>query len=223
MSVLSRQRGRSTSVAPTACSPSEGKPCRARSRFDAPPVLARDARQGGFTLVELMITLAVAVILIAIAVPSFTSLIASNRLTTVANELTDASNVARLEAIKRNTNTQLCSNLSSSNQSDTLGTQCSTAVNGVLPTGGVMAMNGTAAVSVRGALPGLSLPVQLSGNLQALRYNAQGIASSAGTTTPYTGPVAKICTTQISKNNQLTINMTAGSVLAVVTSSGACP
>jgi type IV fimbrial biogenesis protein FimT len=55
----------------------------------------------GFTLMELMVTIAIAGILLGVAIPSFTSLISSNRLTTYANELVTALNFARSEAIKR--------------------------------------------------------------------------------------------------------------------------
>jgi type IV fimbrial biogenesis protein FimT len=57
--------------------------------------------KAGFTLIELMITIAIAAIVLGLAIPSFTSTIASNRLTTGANELVTALNFARSEAIKR--------------------------------------------------------------------------------------------------------------------------
>jgi len=55
----------------------------------------------GFTLIELMVTVSIAAILLGMAIPSFTSTITSNRLTTNANELVTALNLARSEAIKR--------------------------------------------------------------------------------------------------------------------------
>lgn len=61
----------------------------------------------GFTLVELMVTLAVAAIALTIAVPSFQSVFQSNRLVSQANELVTAINLARNEAIKRGVNVTL--------------------------------------------------------------------------------------------------------------------
>ena len=57
-------------------------------------------RSKGFTLVELMITIAVLAILTAIAYPSFQSTIRSNRMATTANELIAALSLARSEAIR---------------------------------------------------------------------------------------------------------------------------
>jgi type IV fimbrial biogenesis protein FimT len=55
----------------------------------------------GYTLMELMVTISIAGILLTIAIPNFTSIISSNRLTTYANELVIALNFARSEAIRR--------------------------------------------------------------------------------------------------------------------------
>jgi type IV fimbrial biogenesis protein FimT len=56
----------------------------------------------GFTLMELFVTISIAGILFSIAVPSFSEMIRSNRLTTYSNELVTALNLARSEAVKRN-------------------------------------------------------------------------------------------------------------------------
>lgn len=63
----------------------------------------------GFTLVELMVTVAVLAILTTLAIPSFTTLINSNQLVSQANELVAVMQGARSEAIRRNTRVYLCS------------------------------------------------------------------------------------------------------------------
>ena len=63
----------------------------------------------GFTFVELIVALAVAAILMGTAVPSFTSLMNSNRLATQANDLLGAIMIARSEAIRLNRRVILCS------------------------------------------------------------------------------------------------------------------
>lgn len=62
----------------------------------------------GFTLVELMVTLSVAGILVTVGVPSFASMIASNRVTAASNEVVTALNLAKSEAIRSGQNTTLC-------------------------------------------------------------------------------------------------------------------
>ena len=56
----------------------------------------------GFTLIEMMITITVAVILMAVAVPSFRQLIADQRIKTASFDLFSALSYARNEAVKRN-------------------------------------------------------------------------------------------------------------------------
>lgn len=73
----------------------------------------------GFTLMELMVTISIAAILLSVAIPSFTPTIASNRLTTYANELVTALNLARSEAVKRGLRITLCK---STNGSSCTGT-----------------------------------------------------------------------------------------------------
>lgn len=64
----------------------------------------------GFTLVELMITLAVAAVLVMLAAPSFTTFVKNNRLTAQANTFVASLNLARSEAIKRGTRVYITSN-----------------------------------------------------------------------------------------------------------------
>lgn len=62
----------------------------------------------GFTLLELLVTMAIVAILAALALPSFTTLVANNRLATKANETLAAVMLARSESFKRGKRVVLC-------------------------------------------------------------------------------------------------------------------
>ena len=64
--------------------------------------------QQGFTLVELMVTVAVASILVMIGVPAFSDALLSSKLNSLSNNFVAGVHLARSEAIKRNATVTLC-------------------------------------------------------------------------------------------------------------------
>jgi type IV fimbrial biogenesis protein FimT len=65
-------------------------------------------RENGFTVVELLITIVVVSILLAMGVPSFMEFVKNNRLSAQANNLVIAIQAARSEAIKRGSGSVIC-------------------------------------------------------------------------------------------------------------------
>lgn len=66
-------------------------------------------RNQGVTLIELMVTISIAVILMTVAVPGFQQLMTSNKLSGIATDMMGSLSIARSEAIKRGTNVYVCS------------------------------------------------------------------------------------------------------------------
>lgn len=72
------------------------------------PVVRRRRRAAGFTLVELMVTIAVAAVVVAVGVPSFLRTLARHTIASQAEELQDAVRIGRTEAMKRSGPVVLC-------------------------------------------------------------------------------------------------------------------
>lgn len=101
----------------------------------------RLARERGFTLIELMITLAVFAVLLMIMLPSYSDMTLGSRLRSQANDLVAGAVLARSEAIKRNQTVTLCAS------SD--GATCT----GTWVDGWIVRSSGGAVIQVHGAAP----------------------------------------------------------------------
>ncbi|MBI2779428.1 MAG: GspH/FimT family pseudopilin [Gammaproteobacteria bacterium] len=133
----------------------------------------------GFTLIELMVVLAIASILLTLAVPSFRSTIQNNRIATQANDLVSTLQLARGEAVKRGVRVIVCV---STNQTSCTGTNwaggwitfADTNANGSVDAGEL--------IKVSGALDGGST-LTSAGFFSAtsVQYQPSGFSSAAGT------------------------------------------
>lgn len=77
--------------------------------------------QFGFTLVELMFTMFIAILIVALGVPAYSNFVDDNRMITATNDLVTDMQVARSEGIKRNVAVSICAS--------TDGATCSVANN----------------------------------------------------------------------------------------------
>lgn len=175
----------------------------------------------GFTLIELLVTISVLVIVIAIGVPSFQSAINGTRLSSGANELSAALQVARAEAVRRNRSVVMC-------RSDAL-TACDdggawsgwvvfedTNADGVLDAGEEIIKTGTiAAPIVLLASPAVSTRAQIISFLPS--GNARGTDESAllnatlSVCTPYAEPAENVRDVQIAFGSRTSVRSRSSS------------
>ena len=67
--------------------------------------------QGGFNLIELIVTIAVIALTVMLAVPSYTYVITNNRMASELNEFVASLHFARSEAVKRGQNVRACTSI----------------------------------------------------------------------------------------------------------------
>lgn len=132
----------------------------------------------GFTLVELMITVAVLAVVAGLAAPLFAGVINGNRLTSTANEIAVGIQAARMEALRRGVRVTLCQSTNGttcSNTSPWQGWLVFADANGNnAPDAGEVTQTGRIEVPLR---------VTASSNLanNRMSFRADGIAYSADT------------------------------------------
>ena len=135
----------------------------------------------GFTLIELMITIAIAAILLTIVVPGFQGLINANRITTQTNELITDLMVAKSASVQRGVKVAICI-------SNTAGDNCNAAGawgNGWIvftdPNGNGTVDAGETIARVHGALPtGMTLVTAGFATPAILTYSPSGSVNSNG-------------------------------------------
>ncbi len=170
-------------------------------------------RVGGFTLLELMVVVAVMAVLASVAYPSFNSLINSNRLVGTANQILASLQQARSEAIRLNRRVAVCP----ANADDTAcqeGGNPARWLTIVLDTGEVLNVAEARA------------PVQVlsSGNVTGdpsdrVVFSADGFARTAGGLLLDASIAACLPTSQPAENVR-SVSIGSGSRLRVVTGNG---
>lgn|GEM_PF-664782 len=137
----------------------------------------------GFTLVELLVAIAVAAILAAIAVPSFQNSMTSNRADTASNQFVALLAMARSEALKQGATVQVCAVAANAPQCPNT-TQAATPWSAgwnVCCAPGSVAANSPAAVQTGAAL---AAPMTVYGNFSSIGFNALGQLVMVGVTLP---------------------------------------
>lgn len=164
-------------------------------------------RNAGFTLIELMVTIAVLAVVMAIAIPSMRGLINSNRLTTQANELVATLQYARSEAVRGNGRVTVCPTAD--------GTTC-----GGSDWGFVIVMRNRDDAVLR-ELHGRTGSL-MSADVDEVVFSPDGLARDTNGLLAAANINVCIDTTQPT-DNQRVVSLASGSRVSVGRASGACP
>lgn len=162
-------------------------------------------RIAGFTLVELMVTVALVALLMAIGVPTFRDVSLGSRLSAAANNVLASVQLARSEAIKRNLAVTVCASAD--------GATC--ADDGGWEQGWIILDSAGNLIQRQGSLPDGYVMSQAGGVLP-LEFEPIGIGSNAATIT--------VCRNDpLGRQERIVSVNAAGSVHIETTMAGACP
>ena len=138
-------------------------------------------KQTGFSLLELLITVAIISILAMVAAPSFKSMMENNQTLTLANQLISAFNYARSESVKRRKPVTICARNAS-------GTGCSstdTFINGWIVYEGITPPTASTTNLIMGDTQVKAGDMALSSSsvtlLRSVTYTITGSAKTSGT------------------------------------------
>ena len=173
-------------------------------------VVAGGGRSSGFSLVELMITIVVLAVIMAISAPSFTGVFNSNRLTSRANELVASLQMARSGALRRNAAIRVCRSED--------GATCA---------GAIGAWNSWITIDSGDAVlrqDSVKAPVELTSDVHTISFRGDGVARAAGGGLLDAEFTACIPTTRPSDNQRL-IEMGLGGRVSISSQNGGgeCP
>lgn len=179
---------------------------------------AMNKRQSGFTTIELLITVVLAGVLIAMAAPSFSGLVANSRVADQTNELIGAMNLARSEAIRRNASLTLC-RTATADSTDCLGGDANWQ-NWILRTSA-----GT--VVRRGTFNNFGNTQQVSSTLasESITYSPDGLTRTGGALVNAADDDAHVfivCSTRVAADNVRRLRLGSGSRITTSRESGAC-
>ena len=164
--------------------------------------------QSGFSLIELMVAVAIIAILAGVAAPSFLNMVAQNRLSSQTNDLSGAVQFARSEAIKRNQPITLCRAASAT------ATECADGADWVH----WIVVNGVGTVLRRGSVSGAGSTVFVSSTLADARLSFRG----SGVSDVAPGEDALRVCAKADSNNISTLTIGVAGRINLVKSAGGC-
>lgn len=171
----------------------------------------------GFTLIEILVTVTLAGLLLTLAVPAFTNIVASSRVMDQTNELVAALNFARSEAVKRNATIIVCRTASET------ATNC--AGNGTWRYFMITTAPTAGTVIRRGRLDefGNTQYVQSSLTNERVIFGPDGLARNGSATGPLmSGESFTVCSTRYTQENIRRLTLGAGSRISTTRESGTC-